>query len=90
MLLALVIDYSSSFNTCNVAELSSNRTGGNGVQNTTENEKFTVMYSRSPKKPRVWSFQVVLWSSSAKKCTKINGFFIKSYYFVTFLLPSPM
>ena len=50
MLLALVIDYSSSFNTCNVAELSSNRTGGNGVQNTTENEKFTVMYSRSPKK----------------------------------------
>ena len=38
----------TAFNLYNVAELSSNRTGGNGAQVETENEKFTVMCSSSP------------------------------------------
>ena len=47
-LLVLLFDYSNSFNLYSVAEVSSNRTGGNGVQVERENENFTVMYSRSP------------------------------------------
>ena len=39
VLLQLLRDYSNSFNLYNVAELSSNRTGENGVQVETENEK---------------------------------------------------
>ena len=46
--LALLRNYSNSFNLYNVAELSRNRTCGNGVQAEAENEKFTVMCSRSP------------------------------------------
>ena len=46
-----------------VAELSSNRTGGNGVQVETENKKCTVMYSRSP--------EDLVWPRTAEKCTKI-------------------
>ena len=34
----LLCAYSNLFNFCNVAELSSNRTGGNGLQVSTENE----------------------------------------------------
>ena len=37
-----------SFNLHIVAHLSSDRTGGNSLQVSTENEKFTVMRSRSP------------------------------------------
>ena len=40
-LLVLLRDYSNSFN--NVAELSTNRMGGNGVQVETEKGKFTVV-----------------------------------------------
>ena len=46
-LLVLLRDYSDSLNFYNVAELSSNRTGRNGHQVETEDEKFTVMCSRS-------------------------------------------
>ena len=41
-------DCSNSFNLYDVAELSSNRAGRNGVQVETENKTFTVMGSRSP------------------------------------------
>ena len=37
----VLLDYSNSLNLYNVAELSSNKTVGNGVQVETENEKFT-------------------------------------------------
>ena len=47
-LLELLSDYSNSSNLYNMAELSSNGTGENGVQVETENEKFTVMCSRTP------------------------------------------
>ena len=48
--LVLFRDYSNSFNLYNVAELSSNRTGGNEIQVETEIKKITVMCSRSPPK----------------------------------------
>ena len=48
VLLVLLYAYSNAFDFYNVAELSSNRTGGNGLQVSTENEKFTVICSRSP------------------------------------------
>ena len=41
-LLVLFRDYANSFNLYNVAELSSNRKGGNGIQVETENENCTV------------------------------------------------
>ena len=47
-ILVLLSNYCNSFNLFNVAELSSKRTGGKGVQVETKNENFTVMCSRSP------------------------------------------
>ena len=48
-----------SFKLHNVAQLSSDRTGGNSLQVSTENENFTVMCSRTlSTKPWVWSFHV--------------------------------
>ena len=43
----------------NVTELSSNRTGGNGVQVETENEKFTVMCSSSPQNLEFGNFMLL-------------------------------
>ena len=57
-----------------MAELSSNRTGGNSVQDETENEKFTVMWSRTTQNLEFGHFMLSVWPSTAKKCTKIyNG-----------------
>ena len=42
MLLVLLCTYSNAFNFYNVAELSSNRTGGNGLQVSTENENLPL------------------------------------------------
>ena len=47
-LLVLLRDYYNSFDLFNLAELSSNRTGGNGIQVETENEKFTIVCSCTP------------------------------------------
>ena len=46
--LLILRDYSNSFNSYNVAELSRNRKVGNGVQVETEKKKSTFMSSRSP------------------------------------------
>ena len=72
-------DYSNSFNLFNVAELFSNRTGGNGLLVSTENEKFTVMHSQVLHKTLnlvISSFIfffifVVVLPRTAKKCIKI-------------------
>ena len=48
MLLALFRGYSNTFNLYNVAELSWNRIGRNGVQVETENKENAVMCSCSP------------------------------------------
>ena len=37
-----------------------------------ENKKFTVVCSRSPNKPRMWSFHVIILQRTAKKCTKMQ------------------
>ena len=47
LILVLLRECSSSFNSHNVAEKSSNRTDLKGVQVETVNEKFTTMCSRS-------------------------------------------
>ena len=62
--LRVLRDYSNSFNLYNVAELSSNRTGGNGIQVETEIKKITVMCSHSPQNFEFGYFNVT-------KCTKI-------------------
>ena len=49
-LLVVLHSYSDSFNFYNVAELSWNMFGRNGVQDETENEEIAVMCSRSPQK----------------------------------------
>ena len=51
-----------------MAEVSSNAIGGNCVHVGTENEKFTVLCSRSPKNLEICSFHVAVWPSTAKKC----------------------
>ena len=58
----------------NVAELSSNGTGENGVQVETENGKFTFMCSRSQQNLEFGNFTLLFGgahkSSTVKKCTK--------------------
>ena len=46
--LALLRDYSNSFDLYNVAKLTRNGTGGNDDQVKTENEKITVRFSINP------------------------------------------
>ena len=54
-----------------MAELSSNRTCRNGVQDLTENERFAVVCSRPPENlEEIWPFHLV-WPSALKACTKI-------------------
>ena len=67
----------SSFNLYNVAELSSNGTGGKGVQVETENEKFTVMCSRSPQNLGFSHFTLLFgreWQTNVPKfITHVQG-----------------
>ena len=94
-LLVLLRDYSNSFNLYNVAELSTNRTAGNGVQVETEIKKITVMCSRSPQSLEFSHF--TLWFGRArwrnvpnsKRTCRAFVFLIISYCFVTLSLPSP-
>ena len=79
-----------------MAELSSNRTGENGVQVETENEKFTVMCSRPPKNLEFGNFMLLFGRvrrrNVPKFITHVQGvfvFLIKPYCFVTLSLPSP-
>ena len=60
----LLCVYSNSFDLYNVAQLSNNRTGGNGVQVETEIETFTVMCSRSPQSLEFSHF--TLWFGRAR------------------------
>ena len=64
--LVLLCD-SNSFNLYNVAKLSSNRTGGNGIQVETENGKFTIVSCSCSTQ----NLEFVVWPSTAK-CTKIK------------------
>ena len=52
-------DYSNLFNLYNVTKLSSNRTGGNGIQVEMENEKFTAMCSRCPQNLKFGHFTLL-------------------------------
>ena len=70
-LLAVLHDYSNSFNLYNVVELSSNRTGGNGVQVETENEKFTVKCSRSPQNLEYGHFVLLLAEYGEEMCPNL-------------------
>ena len=76
-LLVQLRDYSNSFNLYNVAELSSNRTGGNGVQVETEIKKFTVMCSRSPQNFEFGYFTFLFgrarWRNVPKFITHVQG-----------------
>ena len=85
--------YSNSFNLNNVAELSRNRTRGSGVQVETENEKFTVMCSRSQQTLEFGHFTLLFGRVRRRNepefKTHVHFFLIKSYCFVTFSLPSP-
>ena len=76
-LLVLLRDYSNSFNLFSVAELSSNRTGGNGIQGQTKNGKFTVVCSRSPQNPEFGHFTLLfgrVWRRNAPKFkTHVQG-----------------
>ena len=55
MLLVLLCAYSNAFNFYNVAELSSNRTCGNGLQVSIKNENLlSWMCSRSPSESLNW------------------------------------
>ena len=60
----------------NVAELSSNRIGRNGVQVETENEKFTVMCSRSPQSFELGHFTLLFgrarWRNVPKFVTRMQ------------------
>ena len=91
-LLVLLHDYSNSFNLYDVAKLSSNKTGGNGVQVQTENEKFTVVCSRSPQDLEFGHFTLLFGRVRRRNVPKfkthIQGlcFRIKSHCFVTFSL----
>ena len=73
-LLVLLRDYSNLFYLHNVAELSSNRTGGNGVQVAGGREgniyRHVLTYST---KPWISSFHVVVWPSTANKMYQINN-----------------
>ena len=75
-LLVLLGDYSNSFTLYNVAELSSNRTGGNGVQVETEIKKNTAMYSRSPQNFEFGYFTFLLgrarWRNVPKFITHVH------------------
>ena len=53
-----------SFNLPIVAQLSSGRTGGNSLQVSAENEKFTVICSRSPQNLEFGHF---MWLSTEEK-----------------------
>ena len=66
-LLVLLRDYSNSFNLYSVAELSGNRTGGNGVQVETEKENINRRVFTLSTKLLIWSFQIVAWQSTAKE-----------------------
>ena len=58
------------FNLYDVAKLSCNDPVTEQVETALklrQNEKFTVIGSRSPLKPWIWSFHVVLWSTAKKK-----------------------
>ena len=71
-LVVLLRDYSNSFNLYNVAELSSNRTGGNGVQVDTEKGKYTVVYSRSPQNLEFGHFTLLFGRVQRRNdCTEI-------------------
>ena len=59
MLLVLLRDYYNLLNLYNVAELSSNRTDGNGIQVESENEKCIIMCSRSPQNLEFGNFTLL-------------------------------
>ena len=88
-------NYSISFVLYNVAKLSStcNRTDGNGIQFETENENL-LPCAQVLHKIMNLVVHVAIWPRTVKKCTKIYSrmcrdfvFLIKSYCFLTFLLP---
>ena len=64
-------DYFNLLNFYRNGGLPRNQIGRGTAQDKKENEKFTVVWSHSPKKPRIWSFHIVVLQRTAKKCTKM-------------------
>ena len=91
----LLREYSNSFNLYNVTELSSNRTGGNGVQVETENENLPSCAQVLHKTLNLVISRYCLANYSEEMYQNLIRtycaivFLIKSVCFVTFSLPSP-
>ena len=70
MLPVLLCAYSNSFNFYNVAELSSHRTGGNGLQVSTENDNL-LSCAHALHKTLNLGISRFVWPKMATKCIKI-------------------
>ena len=67
----LLRDHFNSFNLYRNGELPRNQIGWSGIQVKKENEKITVVCSRSPRNLKIGSFHVIVLQGTAKECTKI-------------------
>ena len=94
-LLVVLRGYSNSFNLFNVAKLTWNIIGRNGVQDETENATFADMSWRSLQNHEFGHFSLLFCRGRRRNVPKVKMpvqvtvLLIKSYCFMTFSLPSP-